>query len=160
MVDMSAIASLMTSLRSIVDITRAMKDVDDAILIQTKVFELTREIMSAQSCAMDAQAAQSDLLRRVRELEEEKTKLENWNAEKVRYEPKSIQTGVVVYVLKAGMEGSEQGHYFCPTCYHRGQQSILQRETQAPGRVVVQVCHECRTSLVEQGVRTVNLPKR
>jgi hypothetical protein len=59
MVDISAVAGLMTSLRSVVEITKAMKDVNDANVIQTKVFELTREIMAAQSCALEAQTAQS-----------------------------------------------------------------------------------------------------
>jgi hypothetical protein len=43
MVDMTAIMGLTTSLRAIVDITKAMKDVHDANLIQSKIFELTRE---------------------------------------------------------------------------------------------------------------------
>jgi len=153
MVDMSAVAGLMTSLRSVVEITKAMKDVSDASLIQTKVFELTREIMAAQSCAMEAQAAQSDLLHRIRELEEEKSKLKTWNAEKSRYELKSIQPGVHVYALKQGMESGEKLHYLCPTCYNRGQKPILQEETRTPGRVVMQVCHECGTELIEHGQR-------
>ena len=156
MVDMSAVAGLMTSLRSVVEITKAMKDVSDANLIQTKVFELTREIMAAQSCAMEAQTAQSDLLRRIRELEEEKSKLEAWNAEKSRYELKSIQPGVHVYTLKQGMESGEELHYVCPTCCNRGQKSILQQETRYPGMVVMQVCHECGTELIERGQRFGN----
>jgi P2-related tail formation protein len=86
MVDLAAIAGLVTSVRSAVEITKAMKDVNDANIIQTKVFELTREILATQGYALEAQAAQSELLRRVRELEEEKTKLEAWTAEKGRYD--------------------------------------------------------------------------
>jgi hypothetical protein len=84
-------------------------------VIQTKTFELTREIMAAQGYAMEAVAAQSELLRRVRQLEEEKAKLQAWNAEKGRYQLKSIQPGVTVYALKEGMEGGEEPHYLCPT---------------------------------------------
>jgi hypothetical protein len=57
MVDISAIAGLMSSMNAVVNITKAMKDVNDANVLQTKVFELTREIMSAQSCAIQAQMA-------------------------------------------------------------------------------------------------------
>jgi hypothetical protein len=69
MVDIAAIAGLATSFRSIVEITKTMKDVHDANVIQTKVFELTREIMSAQAFALAAQTAQSELLESKRELE-------------------------------------------------------------------------------------------
>jgi hypothetical protein len=86
MVDMTAIAGVAASLRSAVEITKAMIDVHDASLIQTKTFELTREIMAAQSYALEALATQSDLLASKRELEEKISKLETWSAEKGRYQ--------------------------------------------------------------------------
>jgi hypothetical protein len=153
MVDMAAISGFVASVRAAVEITKAMKDVHDANVIQTKTFELTREIMAAQGYAMEAVAAQSTLLQRVRQLEEEKAKLETWNAEKSRYQLKSIQPGVTVYALKEGMESGEEPHYLCPTCYNRGQKSILQKETRTPGMVIMQVCHECSTELIEHGQR-------
>jgi hypothetical protein len=151
MVDMAAISGFATSMRAAVEITKAMINIRDANVMQTKIFELTREIMAAQSYAVEAQAAQSELLNRVRQLEEEKAKLETWNAEKGRYELKAIVPGVTVYALKEGMEGGEEPHYLCPTCYNRGQKSILQRENRSVGRVVMQVCHECDTELIESG---------
>ena len=68
MVDMTAITGLATSIRTALEITKAMKDLHDANLLQTKTFELTREILAAQSYAMEAVAAQSVLLDRVRQL--------------------------------------------------------------------------------------------
>ena len=124
MVDMAAIAGFATSVRAAVEITKAMKDVRDANLMQTKAFELTREIMAAQSYAMEAMSAQSTLLARIRELEEKIAALETWNAEKGRYYLKSIQQGVMVYALKEGMENGEEPHYLCPTCYNNGKKAI------------------------------------
>ena len=153
MVDIAAIAGFATSVRAAVEITKAMKDVRDANLMQTRVFELTREIMSAQSYAIEAMSAQSALLTRIRELEEKIAALETWNAEKGRYYLKSIQTGVMVYALKEGMENGEEPHYLCPTCYNNGKKSILQKETQEVGRVPTWVCHDCGTDLIEYGTR-------
>ncbi len=152
MVDMAAIAGVATSLRSAVEITKAMVDVRDATLIQTKTFELTREIMAAQSYALEAMATQSDLLTIKRELEEKISNMETWNTEKDRYKLKNIQPGVTVYALKEGMESGEEHHYLCPTCYNRRQKSILQKEVYSSGRIVMQVCHQCGTELIEQGV--------
>jgi hypothetical protein len=153
MVDMAAVTGLATSIRAAVEITKAMKDLHDANLLQTKTFELTREILAAQGYAMEAVAAQSALLDRVRQLEEEKTKLEAWGAEKQRYELKKIQTGVTVYALKAGMENGEEPHFICTNCYQHGHKSILQREQSDIGRVVMHVCHQCRSEYIEHGIR-------
>ena len=153
MVDMAAVTGLATSIRAAVEITKAMKDIHDANVIQTKTFELTREILAAQSYAMEAVAAQSALLDRVRQLEEEKSKLEAWDTEKQRYELKKIQTGVTVYALKQGMENGEEPHYICTNCYQHGHKSILQREQLEVGRVIVHVCHECGSEFIEFGVR-------
>jgi hypothetical protein len=153
MVDMTAIDGFVTSIRAAMEITKAMKDVRDANLMQTKVFELTREIIAAQSYAMEAMSAQSTLLARNRQLEEKISALETWNAEKNRYYLKSIQTGVTVYALKEGMENGEEPHYLCPKCYNRGKKSILQKETQEVGRVPMWVCHDCGTDLIEHGIR-------
>lgn len=163
MVDMTAITGLATSIRAAVEITKAMKDVHDANVIQTKTFELTREILSAQSYAMEAVAAQSALLERVRRLEEEKAQLETWNTEKQRYELKKIQTGVTVYALKPSMDNGEEPRYICTTCYQHGHKSILQREQLDMGRVIVHVCHECGSEYIEFGLRhkdQLNKPRR
>lgn len=153
MPDISAIAGFATSVRAAVEITKAMKDIHDSNILQTKTFELTREIMAAQSYAMEAAAAQSELLGRVRQLEEEKAKLEAWNTEKERYELKELKPGVLIYSIKDSMRGAEPEHYLCPTCYNRGKKSILQKEMRDVGRAVLLVCHECGTELYEHGMR-------
>jgi hypothetical protein len=56
---------------------------------------------------MEAVAAQSALLDRVRHLEEEKAKLEAWEAEKQRYELANPERGFYAYILKPGMENGE-----------------------------------------------------
>src|SRR5260370_30375039 len=107
MVDTSAFPELRASLRSLAEITRAMKDFHDADLMQAKLFELTQEISTAQTWASEAQAAQSELLDRVRQLEDAKAKLDAWSTEKQRYELTSLAEGVTVYVLKPGPETGE-----------------------------------------------------
>jgi hypothetical protein len=152
MVDISAIAGLMTSMRSVVEITKAMKDVNDANVIQTKVFELTREIMAAQACAMEAQMAQSALLERVRDLEEEKAKLEAWNAEKGRYELREVSTGVYAYTMKPGMEQGQPFHMLCANCYDNGKRGGLQATERMQSRRRLHVCPQCKTDYAMESV--------
>jgi hypothetical protein len=152
-VDMSAIAGFATSVRAAVEITKAMKDVNDANVIQTKTFEVTREILAAQSYAIEAAAAQSALLNRVRELEEEKSKLEAWSTEKARYKLTQVGHGMTTYTLKEGMENGEPAHHLCAACYNEGHKSVMQTETRSPGRCEVLVCHHCGSDLYLSGMR-------
>jgi hypothetical protein len=152
MVDISAIAGLMTSMRSVVEITKAMKDVNDANIIQTKVFELTREIMAAQSCAMEAQMAQSALLERVRSLEEEKARLETWNTDKQRYEFREVSTGVFAYTPKSGMEDGQPFHMLCANCYDNGKRSSLQATEKLQARRRLHNCPQCKTDYAMEAV--------
>jgi hypothetical protein len=153
MVDVSAIAGMVSALKGAVDITKAMVDLRDAQAVQSKVIELQRAILDAQSSAFAANEERTTLIQRARELEEKISKLETWHAEKNRYRLKSIHTGVMVYALKEGMENGEEPHYLCPTCYNHDKKSILQKETQSVGRVPMWVCHGCGTELIESGLR-------
>jgi hypothetical protein len=147
MVDLSAIAGMATSMRAAIEITKAMKDVHDANLIQTKTFELTREIMAAQSYAMEAMQAQTALLATVRDLEEKISKLETWNAEKARYELREVSPGVLAYTMKAGTEQGQPSHMLCANCYDRGTKSVIQstQELQAGRRM--HICPHCKSKI-------------
>jgi Zn finger protein HypA/HybF involved in hydrogenase expression len=91
-----------------------------------KLLELQKQIMAAQTSAIQANAAQTALIERVRDLEAQIAKFETWNAEKQRYELKAISPGALAYALKAEASGSEPPHYICQTCYEKGKKSILQ----------------------------------
>src|SRR5262249_57834528 len=129
MVDMSAIAGLAQALTAAVNITKAMKDFHDANLIQTQVYQLTGEIMSAQQAALAALQAQNDLINRVRELEDEKAELEAWNAQKERYQLKDYGGGTFAYELKQESAQGEPIHRICPKCYGEGHAALLQFPT-------------------------------
>jgi hypothetical protein len=160
MVDMSAIAGFATSVRAAVEITKAMKDLSDANLLQTKTFELTREIMAAQSYAMEAVAAQSTLLERIRHLEEEKAKLETWNTEKQRYELKDLYRGFFAYILKPGMENGEDQHALCTNCYNKGFKSVIQTSGHIIAHDHFWFCPSCNAKIKSQAQDMISLIKR
>jgi hypothetical protein len=86
----SDFAELSTSLRSAVEITKAMMHVSDVNTLQTKILDLTKEIMSAQSYVLATQSTQLDLFQSKRDLEDELAKLKAWNMEKYRYELQTV----------------------------------------------------------------------
>jgi hypothetical protein len=86
MVDMSAIASALASLKAAKDIAEAMIGLRDSAAFQAKLIEFQSKIIDANSAAFAAQEERATLLGRIRELEEQMAELEAWEAEKQRYE--------------------------------------------------------------------------
>jgi hypothetical protein len=140
--DISAIAGLIISLRSAVEITKAMMDIGDSNTLQTKILDLTREIMSAQSYALATQSAQLDLSQSNRCLEDELAKLKAWNLEKYRYELQTVGSGAVAYVLKLSMRGTEPIHWICANCFQIGKKRFL-NESHSDLHFVYYKCQEC-----------------
>lgn len=154
MVDMTAIGVVATSLNTIVNITKAMKDVQDATLVQGKVFELQRAIINAQQSVFAANEERTALIERVRELEADIARLEAWETEKQRYELKALSTGSFAYALKADAHDSEPPHYICQACYESCKKRILQiKPSGVAGKRLgipdMYVCPECKAEIVK-----------
>ena len=145
MVDLTAISVISTSLKTAADITQAMIGLRDASMIQGKVIELQRVILSAQQSALTTQSDQFDLLARIRDLEKHVADLEAWNAERQRYELQDAGTGSLAYVIKGDARGSEPIHQICAACYQHGRKSILQ--PQEKGMQKMLVCSECKAEI-------------
>jgi hypothetical protein len=140
--DISAICQLITSLRSAVEITKAIMDIGNSNTLQTKILDLTKEIMSAQSCALATQSAQLELSQSKRGLEDELAKLRAWNMEKYRYELQTVGSGAVAYVLKQSMRGTEPIHWICANCFQIGKKRFL-NESHSDLHFVYYKCQEC-----------------
>ncbi len=152
--DMSSITAAIGSLKTASDIAKAMKDINDASLVQGKTIELQSEILSAQSSAIAAQSEQFSLLERIRNLEAEVTRMETWNAEKDRYKLHQVRDGLFTYILKDEEEAAEPSHQLCANCFNtQNKKSILQRETQAVGRAQTLVCLNCDSEIYLTGMR-------
>jgi hypothetical protein len=146
-----AAAELLTGLglfKTAFDMAKGLKDINDAAVRNGAVIELQEMILSAQN-------QQSALIERVRELEEQVTHFENWEAEKQRYQLTDNGLGVMAYTLKPGMENGQPPHSICAGCYERRQKSILQPETRSLGRTKHLVCHQCGSDLIVVGGRSV-----
>lgn len=134
MVDFSAIAGLSSSLKASSDIAKAMIGIRDGMLIREKAIELTSVIMSAQSGAMAAHAAQAELIERVRDLEKQIVELEDWEREKARYQLAEVAPGVFAYEAKPEMLAGEPSHRICAGCYQSRSKRILQSVSRSSGR--------------------------
>lgn len=118
--DIGAISSAISSLKAAGNIAQAMIDLRDAQAFQTKAIELMREIISAQTNAISAKQAQSDLIDQIRELKDALSEKEHWDTEKNRYALHDFGSGTFAYVLKPDRANGESHHRLCAKCYQDG----------------------------------------
>ena len=127
-----------SALKAAFDLTKGLKDIDDATRRNAAVIELQEKILAAR-------AAQSELAESVSELKARVAELEAWDAEKQRYELSRIAPGVVCYMLKPAMRGAEPVHRLCANCHAKGQKSFLQQHISGP-RLDRFKCNACGES--------------
>jgi ribosomal protein L37AE/L43A len=123
------------SFKTMLDMAKGLKDINDAAVRNTAVIELTEKIISAQ-------AVQTALVARVGELEKDLVRFETWETEKERYQLRELPPGIFVRALKSGMENGEPPHHVCADCYNKGVKSLLHVTGQGNGRTHWK-CHSC-----------------
>ena len=121
--------------KSLLDMAKGLKDINDATVRNTAIIELQEKILAARE-------QQSVLAERVRDLEKEVARFENWETEKLRYQLEELPPGILVYTLKEGMENGEPPHKICGTCYQKGIKSLLHHGDQNNG-LTLWKCYEC-----------------
>jgi hypothetical protein len=137
------IAVAITSIRSALDITKAMVGLRDAEAFRARSIELQSVVLEAYDKAIEARESYATQSDRIRALETEVTRLKAWDAEKEDYELKKIGDGAVAYMLKKEKRGTEPPHWLCPTCFAKDQKSFLNPTGQSAGRGWVYNCITC-----------------
>lgn len=119
------IAAAVTGIRSALDITKAMVGLRDAEAFRAKSIELQTVVLEALDKAIEARESYTAQADRIRALEAEMAQMKAWDAEKASYELKPIARGAVAYMLKRDKRGTEPPHWVCPTCFSKGEKSML-----------------------------------
>jgi hypothetical protein len=142
MEEISAVDGLTTSLRAVAEITKDLKEISDTSQLSTKIHELTKQILSAQSYALVVQSEQFALAQSKCKLDEEIIRLKAWNTERYRYQLQSVGPGAIAYVVKETMRGSEPVHWICPDCFQNSKKHFL-NESHSDLHHVYFKCAEC-----------------
>jgi hypothetical protein len=152
MPDFSAFTAIASSLNAAVNITKAMKDLNDWSVFQSKVIELQSAILEAQSGVFEANTERSALIEQIGQLKKEMADLKTWETEKNRYELKDISGGALAYALKPEAHGTEPPHYICANCYEHDKKSLLQIKAKNTASMALGIptqyrCPECRSEI-------------
>ena len=130
----------LNAFKTMFDMAKALKDIDDATRRNAAVIDLQGQILAAQM-------QQAALIEQVGTLEAKVRSFETWDAEKERYELKNIGDGAMAYMLKPDARGTEPPHWLCPNCYGQRKQGFFQPLGEKPGRIRVFKCGGCSGTL-------------
>jgi len=144
MVDMGSIAAAVSSLKVAGDIAVGLVNLKTMAEVQSKAIELNQKIISAQHDIFAANAAQTALVERVRELEKQIAEMKAWEGQKQRYKLARPFAGLTVYALQKSMSNGEPPHYLCTNCFHSGKPSILQNAQPKDGWTLFR-CQVCKS---------------
>ncbi len=144
LMDPGSWAAMLTSFKTGFGILGAMKDIRDHALMQQKIGELQDVIMVAQQNAMAAQINALEMGQRITDLQAKLAEAEGWAAEKARYQLKNFGGDTFAYELRPEhAKPGEPIHWLCPTCFDKGEKSIVQTlHTGSTHRVVE--CRPCK----------------
>jgi hypothetical protein len=155
--DLLAIQGLASSLKTAIDVSKALFDLKLSADVQTKVIDLQSAILAAQNSALAATAAQFELQERVKELEAQLRAVEDWNATKARYLLVAPWRGAAqVYALRRAESRGEEPHFLCTNCFHQRKPVIL-IPTPVQHMAIMQ-CPACK-ALIQTGYTAVGPAK-
>jgi hypothetical protein len=117
-------------------IAKSMKDMNDAVVRNQAVYDLTEQILTAQEKYAAA-------IEQVRELERQVATFENWDAEAKRYEMRDFGGGTIAYALKQSMANGEPPHNLCSACFQNRKKGILQPTGPNAYKQTMVKCAEC-----------------
>ena len=142
--DISAVQAMMGSLKAATDISKALFDLKTTTEVQSKVIDIQSALLAAQSSALEATNAQFHLQERVRELESQLKKYEDWGQQEQRYALVNPWRGPAqVYALKKEHAQGEEPHFLCTNCFHSKKRVILNPSSKDGW--VHMVCPTCKS---------------
>lgn len=108
----------LSAFKTMFDMAKALKDINDATIRNGAVIELQEQILSAQ-------AAQTALLEGIGALKAKIAGFETWETEKQKYELKNLGWGSFAYMLKPDARKSAPAHWVCTNCYGNHKISVI-----------------------------------
>ena len=144
--DLSAIQTLGTSFKTLVDIAKGIREAKSATEQESKVTELQAALLGAQSLALSATNAQFELQQKVRELEEQLKATNVWGEQESRYSLVSPWANIgQAYALKKSAAEGEAPHFLCTNCFHNKKRTIL---NPTEGNYLMSLaCPSCKATL-------------
>ncbi len=128
------------AIKTAFDMAKGLENIHDAAIRDRAVIELQKEILAAQ-------AAQFALVQRINELEKEVASFETWEADKQKYELKTLGFGAFAYMLRPEARGSEPPHWVCANCFTERKIKVIQYSGPRGGGPSGHRCPTCHSAV-------------
>jgi hypothetical protein len=135
------------SLESITSTFDALQREAEGLKTLTTLADVKGTVVELKEKILAARESQLATLKEIDELKRKVMEVEDWEAQKKRYEPMQFEPGVTVYALKNNMAPGEPVHHACPRCFQKKEISILQRTAKTSYGRYVHFCPACNTEL-------------
>ncbi len=146
MLEIAAIGSAVGLLKNLSDLaTKYGEDIPQEV--RQLVLELSKTVLDVQTELLAAQQREFKLAERSRELENELSRVGDWESERGRYVLRSIG-GASVYAQREATT-DEDPHWLCANCFVIRKKSYVQAQGQVPpGRNQKWQCSRCDATFV------------
>lgn len=144
MADVSLIVGAVTGLRAAAGMASDLVAIRDHAVLQSKVIDLQRTILDAQSSALAAQGQQQDLLDQIRSLQQQLDAAKAWPATMSRYKLEEFGDKTFAYRLREEFRAEEPDHLLCSKCVGEQHRAILNYSHDHEHETFYWDCPTCR----------------
>ena len=144
--DIATIGAAATSLKAAGDIASTLIGLKKSTDVQAKAIELNQKLIEAQHQIFAVNAEYANLMEKVRSLEAELERQNDWNKIKENYKLTNPWDGPAqVYGVKESCVG-EVPHWICTKCFEDKRRSILQPQENIGSRILM-ICATCKAEI-------------
>ena len=137
---MDPIAAAKIALERTFSIIKTIQDEKIRSAVFDAVSSLQDRLLESQKTCFDLVAVNRQLEEEARQLKKQIADHENWERKSVRYRRKQVVPGVIVYVDEQPQQPGEAPVHYCPNCFMKKTESLLQRSPKSAARYC---CHNC-----------------
>jgi hypothetical protein len=138
--------AVVSPLKSAVEATQKFVEVRDEVKVQELKTTLLRQISDAYNAAFTFHERETALREENEALKRRIVELESLEARKAQYELKTLPPGVVICVLKQGVQSARDPQQACHSCMENGKISALHSRGVQHGLETL-VCNGCHAEL-------------
>lgn len=120
------IAAGVTAIARTKDLLEAVKSITDQAKRDVALFEIRDQIGILQDCLAGAREKIDSLSEEKRDLKKQLAEIDEWNAEKSKYQLTKIRDGLFLPSYTPSDGDPTPAHWACPNCFSRKHVSILQ----------------------------------
>ncbi|MBI3246581.1 MAG: hypothetical protein HYZ50_08755 [Deltaproteobacteria bacterium] len=120
------VTALVSATKIAYDIAKGMAALKSEVERNEAISKILQVLISVQKEALAMQSEHALLAAKVRKLEQENLRLQDWSAEKTRYVRQRISGGAFVYTEQNPVDTPEETYKLCCSCFENTIKSPLQ----------------------------------